>query len=119
MGLDVSILPPESEEDILYMRNHDSFFAMMCSGGTEHVYEGYTDFFVDAWVLDRVEAALDTRWPAIPADRTFTEAELGKLLAHGDEDLPAEILKPFYAQVIEMLRDALDEHGRLVCSWSA
>jgi hypothetical protein len=119
MGLDVSILPPESEEDILYMRNHDSFFAMMCSGGTEHVYEGYTDFFVDAWVLDRVEAALDARWPTIPADRTFTEAELGKLLGHGDEDLPAETLKPFYAKVIEMLRDALDEHGRLVCSWSA
>ena len=119
MGLDVSIYLPRSDEDILSLRNHWSLFDAMCSVGAADGNDRISDFFIDERVLEHVEAEIEAWWPEVSAQRTFDEAEFDQLMHDGEEDLPAEILKGLYRQVIRKLRASLEESSYLICSWSA
>jgi hypothetical protein len=119
MGLDVSIYLPRLDEEILSLRNHWSLFDAICSAGASNGNDRISDFVIDECVLEHVEAEIEAWWPEVSAQRTFDEAEFDQLMNDGEEDLPAEILKGLYRQVIRKLRASLEESSYLICSWSA
>jgi hypothetical protein len=119
MGLDVSIYLPRSDEELLSLRNHWLIFDAICSVGAANGNDRIPDFSIDECVLEHVEAEIEAWWPEVPAQRTFDEAEFDQLMNDGEEDLPAEILKALYRQVIRKLRASLEESSYLICSWSA
>ena len=121
MGLDVSFYPPHSFQAILYMRNHWWLFDKIHAHGADIFFLDHevSDFLVDESLLDQLEEDLEEVWPGPAAHLTFAETELAWLLSEDEETIPDEIVKPLYAQVLGTLRAAVDEHGYLVCSWSA
>jgi len=120
MGLDLSFHVKGDDTPILEMDRHYEFLTMFTSQPTARVYRGYDDFWVDDDILDGVEMRLDQRRirAGLSEHACLTEP-FDRLRLSCPENLPQDTLILLYRQAVVMLRTAIRDHDRLVCSWSA
>lgn len=57
--------------------------------------------------------------PSVGMARGLSEDDICMIMSVGEGDFPWSILRQAYLQIIGKLRAAIEEHGALVCSWSA
>lgn len=119
MGLHASFDLPDTDITVLEAI-HLSFLSLFLEERPEPVDDGHDDFWVDASLLDEVDLTLIERLDTAgvsPAISTATVIEdLGR---YGEDAFDHETLLHLHLGAVRRLRQAVMEHGPLVCAWSA
>ena len=119
MGLHASFDLPDTDITVLETI-HLGFLNLFLEEQPEPVDDGHDDFWVDASLLDEVELALIERFDTAgvsPAVSTATAIE--DLRRFGEDTFDHETLLHLHFGAVRRLREAVMEHGPLVCAWSA
>jgi len=118
MGLDVGYYRDGTLR--YYVRGHAELFCLYDSSMAESVYEDYDDFYVTEGMLDDVAAKLENWLKSEGLSAVAIDPEAYQKLDALDErnDSWAELL-PCYVTFVAKLRKDVEQHGPLVCSYSA
>jgi hypothetical protein len=120
MGLDVSFGVPGGEEPFFYLRNHSGLFELMCTPEPETIDKNYTDFMVSSEMIDRMEDRILADFGAAGLSRDLVPQTLPEDFHDWDaREMEWEDLLPCYLRILEDLGVLVDQHGYLICSWSA
>jgi len=119
MGLHVSFDLPDTDITVLEAI-HLSFLTLFLEELPEPVDDGHTDFWVEASLLDEVELTLIERFDTAGVSPAISAATAIEDLRHHSEDgFDHETLLDLHLGAVRRLREAVMEHGPLVCAWSA
>ncbi|MGM0662484.1 MAG: hypothetical protein ACQEUH_15120 [Pseudomonadota bacterium] len=117
MGLDVGFY--HQGEELFYFRNHREFFGLFDDAIGGRVSDEYDDFYVTEDTLDEVEAELR----AWLLDAKLTEQDMVTSIPDwfwdDPRDLTSKEMLRHYPAVVQRMREAVEEHGCLVCGYSA
>ncbi len=120
MGLDFSFYISGADAPIFAMRHHSDFLDTFDSSMAQTVCEGYDDFWVDQDVLDGVAAGLAMHaGSSMVSPDVMSADEFDALCDEWPDDIPPSTLARFYQQAFTILQEAVSDHGRLICYWSA
>ncbi len=119
MGLHASFDLPDTDITVLEAIHLD-FLTLFLNEHPEPFDDGYDDFWVDVSLLDEVEQTLFERFDNAGVAPTISTApEIEDLRHFGEDAFDHETLLPLYLGAVRRLRQAVMEHGPLVCAWSA
>ena len=120
MGLDVFFGVPGEEDSVFYLRNHNEFFELMCTPEPEPIDSNYSDFAVSPEMIERMEDQLldDLEEAGLTLD-VVPETLPDEFHGWDAREMDWEDLLPCYLRILEDLGDLVDQHGYLICGWSA
>jgi hypothetical protein len=119
MGLHASFDLPDTDITVLEAI-HLSFLTLFLEEQPEPVDDGDTDFWVDASLLDEVELTLIERFDNAGISLAISTAtEIEDLRHYGEDAFEHATLLHLHLGAVRRLRQAVMEHGPLVCAWSA
>jgi hypothetical protein len=117
MGLDIDFY--HNGEELFSLRKHHEFFCLFDEDIGGRVSSEYSDFYVTEDTLDKVEAALHARIRhAKLQEQGMVKTVPAWFWGDGDDLTWVEMLR-YYPAVVELMRDAVQERGYLICSYSA
>jgi len=120
MGLDVFFGVPGEEDSVFYLRNHSDFFELMCTPEPEPIDSNYSDFAVSPEMIERMEDQLldDLEEAGLTLD-VVPETLPDEFHGWDAREMDWEDLLPCYLRILEDLGALVDQHGYLICGWSA
>lgn len=120
MGLDTGFMMLNSKKEIAYLRNHRDFSALFFEQDPEPYWQGYTDFVVDARMIDVVAARLEINDErVVRAEAALSDTAFEDICCTNEDDHDPADLLPVYRRLLQRLREAAAGPDTLLCVWSA
>jgi hypothetical protein len=134
MGLDVSFFIPHDDQEIddcderdpvevLHLRDHSSLTTYLFRCGDELVDDKYDDFYVLPGPLEELDDRLTREMERLGLSETLVpehfERAVDLIAAQRDPDENWADVLPSYVRAVRELVFHAQEHGSLICAWSA
>lgn len=120
MGLDISFHLPGGGDTVFFLYNHGDFLDLMSTPELKPIDPNYTDFKVSQEMIDRVTDIIRADFKAAGLSWDRVPETLPDEFHDWDaREMDWEDFLPCYLRILEDLRDLVDQHGYLICGWSA